>query len=166
MNNKSNGKFQMKTSITLVSICCVVAAGLLTACNRKSVSGLGPMPSEKDLPDPLARQTAGQMRTWIQNLKPADAEKLKRTGSIIFSWEELKAAYPEQAGMIGDYLEHRRVSMVEAIQKQSQPIPAGLAAHFNPVTVEFAEPGTGGCWLRITSRTGIEHEDLVIAAAR
>ena len=156
----------MKTSITLVGICCVLAAGLLTACNRKSVSGLGPMPSEKDLPDPVARHTAGQMRTWIQNLKPADADKLKRTGSIIFSWEELQAAYPEQAGMIDNYLEQKRVSMVAAIQKQLQPVPAGLAAHINPVTVEVTESGTGGCWLRITSRTGIEHEDLVIAAAQ
>ena len=156
----------MKTSITLVSICCVLAAGFLIACNQKPVSGLGPMPSEKDLPDPVARQMAGQMRTWIQNLKPADTEKLNRTGSIVFSWAELQAAYPEQAGMINDYLEHRRVSMVEAIQKQSQPIPVGLAVHFYPVTVEFTQPGTGGCWLRITSRTGIEHEDLVIALAR
>jgi len=156
----------MKTSITLVTIGCVLAAGLLSACNRNANSGMGPVPSDKELPDQLARQTAGQMRAWVQNLKPGETEKLNHTGRIVFSWEELQAAYPEQARLIDNYLEQRRVAMVEAIQKQSQPVPERLAAHLTPNTVEIDSPGTGGCWLDISPKSGIEHEYLVIAVAR
>jgi hypothetical protein len=124
------------------------------------------MLSEANLPDPLARQMAGEMRTWVQSLKPSDAHRLNGTGRIVFSWEELQAAYPEQARLIDDYQEQRRVGIVEAIQKQSKPIPERLAVHRSPDTVEVKNLAKGECWIDISSKTGIEHGYLEISAAR
>src|SRR5437660_12799891 len=93
----------MKTSILSFSVCFVIVAGFLTACHRKPDTGkvvLGPMLSKAVLPDPLSRQTASEMRTWVQNFKRSDLERLNGIRRIVFSWEELQTAYPEQARMI------------------------------------------------------------------
>jgi hypothetical protein len=159
----------MKTSILSLGVCFILVIGFLTACHRKpdtSTVVLGPMLSEANFPDPLARQTAGEMRTWVQGLRPSDAQKLNDTGRIVFSWAELQAAYPEQARLIDDYQERRRVGIVEAIQKQSKPIPARLAAHQTPDTVEVKKSGKGECWVNTSSKTGIEHGYLEISAAQ
>ena len=159
----------MKTSIVFFSVCFVVVTGFLTACHRTPDASkvvLGPMLSDANLPDPLARQMAGEMRTWIQSLRPTDAERLNGTGRIMFSWETLQAAYPEQARLIDDYQEQRRVGLVEAIQKQSKPIPGRVAAHQTPDTVEVKNSARGECWIVISSKTGIEHGYLEISVAR
>ena len=159
----------MKISNLLFSVCFVLVAGFLTACHQKADTStvvLGPMLSEANLPDPLARQTAGEMRTWVQSLKPSDAQKLADTGRIVFSWAELQAAYPEQARLIDDYQEQKRVGFVEVFQKQSKPIPERLAAHQTPDTVEVKKSGKGECWVNTSSKTGIEHGYLEISAAQ
>jgi hypothetical protein len=159
----------MKTSILLFSTCFGLVAGFLTACHRKPDTSkvvLGSMLSEANLPDPLARQMAGEMRTWVQSFKPSDAERLNGSGRVVFSWEELQAAYPEQARMIDDYQEQRRVGFVEVFQKQSKPIPERLAAHHNPDTVEVKKSGKGECWVNTSSKKGIEHGYLEISAAQ
>ena len=158
----------MKISTLLFSVCFVLVAGFLTACHRKPDSSavvLGPMLSEANLPDPLARQTAGEMRAWVQSLKPSDAQKLNDTGRIVFLWAELQAAYPEQARLIDDYQEQRRLGFVQAIQK-SKPIPERLAAHQTPDTVEVKKSAKGECWVNTSSKTGIEHGYLEISAAQ
>ena len=155
--------------ILLFSVCFVLIAGFLTACHRKpdtSNVGLGPMLSVANLPDPQARQMAGDMRTWVQNLKPSDADRLNGSGRVVFAWAELQAAYPEPARLIDDYQEQRRVGFVEAFQKQSKPVPERLAAHQTPDTVEVKKSHTGECWVTISSKTGIEHGYLEISAAQ
>jgi hypothetical protein len=159
----------MKTSILFFSICFVLVAGLVTACHRQPDAGkpaLGMMPSEANLPDPLARQTADEMRTWVQGLKPSDAQTLNGTGRIVFSWQELQAAYPQQARTIDDYQEQRRLSMVGAFQKQSKPVPERVAVHHTPDTVEVRKSSRGECGIVFSSKTGIEHGYLQISTAR
>jgi hypothetical protein len=154
----------MKTSALPLIACFVLVAAMLTACHRKPATSLGPMLPESLLPDPQARQMAGEMRTWFQSLKPSDAQRLNDTGKITFSWAELQAAYPEQARLIDDYQEQRRVGIVEAIEKQSKPIPERLAVHRAPDTVEITKSAKGECWVAFSSRTGIQHGYLEIAA--
>lgn len=126
---------------------------------------LGPMPSEEYMPDPLARRTAGDMRKWVQNFKSSDAEKLNNTGKIVFSWEELRASYPEQARIVDDYVEQVRINFVEAIKKQStKPIPNRLAIHHTPDTVDIERLGSGQYRVVISSKEGIEHAFLEISA--
>jgi hypothetical protein len=159
----------MKKPILFFSVCFVLFAGLVTGCHRQPDAGkaaLGPMPTEAILPDPLARQTAGEMRSWVQSLKPSDAQILNGTGKIVFSWQELQAAYPEPARVIDDYQEQRRVGIVEAFQKQSKPIPERLAAHHAPDTVEVWKSSSGECGIVLSSKTGIEHGYLQISTAR
>jgi hypothetical protein len=159
----------IKTSVLSLSVFVVVVAGFLTACHRKPDAGkvvLGPMLPTAVLPDPLSRQAAGNMRTWVENFKRSDLERLNATGRIVFAWEELQTAYPEQARMIDDYQEQRRVGIVEAIQKQSKPIPERVAAHHTPDTVEVKKSANGECWVVISSKTGIEHGFLQISAAQ
>ena len=156
----------MKTSTLPLIACFVLVAGLLTACHRKPATSLGAMLPESLLPDPQARQMAGEMRTWVQSLKPSEAQRLNDTRKIVFSWAELQAAYPEQARLIDDYQEQRRIGIVEVFQKQSKPIPERLAAHHFPDNVEVWKPVNGECWVSIRSKQGIERSDLEIAAAR
>jgi hypothetical protein len=124
------------------------------------------MLSKAVLPDPLSRETANEMRTWVQNFKQSDLERLNGSERIVFSWEELQTAYPEQARMIDSYQEQRRVGIVEAFQKQSKPIPERVAAHCIPDTVEVKKKSNGECWVVISSKTGIEHGFLQISAAQ
>ncbi len=122
------------------------------------------MLSVADLPDPLSRQVAVEMRDWVLALKPTDAEKLNLTGKIIFSWDALEASYPDQARITDDYEEQRRRGIVEVFNQQSKPVPQRLAAHHDPDTVEIARKHGGECWVVVSSTNGIEHCYLEVAA--
>ena len=148
----------MKTVVLLVII------SLLTACERKPQAVvLGPMPSETVMPDPVARQTAGELRQWVQNFRSGDARKLNESGKILLSWEELQAAYPGQAHLVDDYVEQLRTNLVQVFERQSKPIPDRLATRRNPDAVEVERLGIGKYRVVISSKAGIEHAFLEIS---
>ena len=138
---------------------------------------LGPMVPEEQMPDGLARRTAVEMRTWVENFRPSDAIKLKTTGQIDFSWEELTASYPQQARIIDDYEEKQRLRIVEGHKRDSKPIPDRVAVHHTPDTVTIERDpqvkrtpsgvsqyfATGAYRLHITTTNGIHHIYLTIS---
>lgn len=124
---------------------------------------LGPMPSREHMPDPLARQAAGDMRKWAQDLRASDAQKLNNAGKVLFSWEQLQEAYPDLARLADDYTEQRRIGFVEAFSKQAKPIPDRLALHQSPDTVEIERMNRGQYRVVISSKEGIERAYLEIS---
>ena len=159
----------------ILAVACIGI--LLTGCGKHDSSTpeetkvvLGPIPSEAYMPDPLTRQTAGDMRKWVQNFMPSDAKKLNNTGKVVFSWEELKASYPEQARIVDDYVKQIRINFVEAIKKQSTPISNQasnrLAMHHTPDTVEIERLDRGKYRVVISSKEGIKHSFLEISEPR
>jgi len=149
------------TVLTLTTLLLITVVVIHARSSGKVV--LGPTPSKAEMPDLQARQTVGDMRKWVQNFKSSDARKLNDTGKIAFSWEELKASYPEQARIIDDYVEQSRLNFVEAIEKQSKPIPNRLAMHHTPDAVEIKKLDSGKYMVITSSKEGIAHSNLEIS---
>jgi hypothetical protein len=120
------------TVLTLTTILFITAIAI-HACLSGKVA-LGPIPTVQS-DQPWGRQIVVDMREWVQNFKPSDARKLNNTGKIVFSWEQLKASYPKQVGIIDDYEEQSRMSFVEVFEKMGKPVPKRLAMHHSPDTV-------------------------------
>jgi hypothetical protein len=150
--------------VVLASLSLIV--GIAVRARPKDKVALGPLPSENAMPDAEARQTAEEMRKWIGDFKPADAKELNNAGKITFSWEQLKASYPEQARIVDDYVEKSRLDFVKAFEQQSKPVPDRLASHRNPDTVEIERLSNGKLRVVVSSKEGIEHAFLEIANPR
>lgn len=167
MKRRSLVRFTLANLLRLIiPVILVVLVGRVFHADAQTETNvvLGPMPSVAHMPDPLARQTAGDMRKWVQNFRPGDAKKLNSTGKIVFSWDDLKASYPEQARIVDDYVEQVRTNLVAAFKKDSHPLPDRLAVHHAPDTVEIVREG-GGPYYRvvISSKEGIQHSNLEIS---
>lgn len=130
----------------------LLLALVFTQCSRSTDKVmLGPVPF---LNDPLVRRIVGDMRTWVENFRPSDATKLKTTGKIVFSWQEVTTSYSEQARILDDYEEQRRLQIVDSLKEDSQPIPVRLAEHHSPDTVTVSG-GSGEYVVRLVSSNGV-----------
>lgn len=155
-------KRSSELSFFAVIACILLAAIFIGGCGHKNNVAMGPMPSKSDMPDKDGRQMAGDMRAWIQDMKPSDAETLEKTGHLVISWENLKVSDPNRAKRIDDFIEQRRIATLDAFSKdKGEPTPtakrglARLATHQNPETIDFERKSPGEYWVVIGSTKGI-----------
>lgn len=131
---------------------------------EKSAIAMGPMPSRTILSNPIERRMARDMRAWVQHLKPQEVENLKRFGSVVFTWESLKASYPAQAVLVDNYLEKMRIEYAKAFRQQRKSVPDRLVRHHYPDFIQI----TGSerekkYWIITTSEAGIKTGMLQIS---
>ena len=112
--------------------------------------------------DPVQRRTARAMHQWIETLKPSEAGELYSKGKLVFSWQELTASYPEQARILDDCEEDRRVRLVYANKRHSRPVTARIAVHHAPDSVTIRLYGTEAYKVALESTNGIHYFDFTV----
>ena len=158
---KRSSVLKLSAAAVLILLVAVIVSGR----GPRNKVLLGPMLPKSVLPDPDARQIASDMRAWLQDMGPSDAETLNKTGRIVFSWEKLRASDPKRARIVDDYIERKRRDIAKAFEAQlkGKPLPARLATHHNPDTVEFERMASGKYRVVIRSREGIHASYLEIS---
>lgn len=131
---------------------------------NKAALGLGEMPAVSTLPDQLQRQVASEMRDWIEDMAPSNVKTLKDTGHVVFYWNDLKAADPQRAALIDNYVEQQRKGFEKAAIDQNKTLPPQLSVHHNPDSVEFEKTGPGKYRVAIRSKEGVHASYLDISA--
>jgi hypothetical protein len=152
------------TAVIVLTTAAIAVVIAISTWNHKV--DLGPMPSESHVPDPLARDTAAEMRDWIENLGRADARELNTKGRVRFSWEKMNAFYPAQARTIDDYVEQRRIEFTAAFEARSNVVPDRLVMHREPDSVTVESLGNGKYRVVAASSKGISHSALEISTSR
>ena len=110
--------------------------------------------------DPLMRRTVRETHKWIENLNTFDTVALRDHGTLVFSWEELTASYPQQARILDDYVERTRLDSIIGRKKRSLPIPARVASHHAPDSVTIRKYDADAHRVILVSTNGISYMEF------
>ncbi len=118
----------------------LVTSLLICGCagGTRSAVELGPKPSLRAA-EGWKSQAVDDLRAWLGNVTPQQADQLEQTGVLTTSYQEIKSSDPAHAQIVDTYVEGLRSSIAEKARAKGFTLPQS-----DPLNVSFVKSRTGG----------------------